>query len=490
MAEPIRRRPRGWLLIPAAAPLVLGLFYLFGALGDGWGGVQTALYCSANVTMGLAAAVAARRHRRVRAGLLLIAASSATSVFADVVFYHLAFSQGTAPYPSIADAGYLAAYPLLAAGLLIIVRRRTPGWDGASLIDATIVATGVGFIVYALVITPTIQVGGNNVATLVSVLYPIGDLMLISVGARLMLGAGYRTMALAALGAYLALTLYADTVYSVQSLAGTYVAGSYLDAFWVVASFVLAAGVLHPSFAGLVAPAPAKTPDATAGRLLVLAAAALVSPTTLLMQHLRGAEPPIVSATLVCNVLFLLVLARMAGLVRAQRRAAITDGLTGLYTRRYLSRTLQTEVARVARSGAPLGMLLLDIDHFKTVNDAYGHHGGDAVLVEVAARMRRLVRDCDVIARYGGEEFAVIAPGASLVRTAELAERIRRGLAAAPIDLGAGRRHKVTASIGVAVLRAGSTDPDELIVAADRALYAAKNSGRDRVVSAPMALVT
>jgi len=95
-----------------------------------------------------------------------------------------------------------------------------------------------------------------------------------------------------------------------------------------------------------------------------------------------------------------------------------------------------------------------------------------------------------VIARYGGEEFAVIAPGASLVKTAELAERVRRGLAAAPIDLGADRRHQVTVSIGVAVLRAGSTDPDELILAADRALYAAKNSGRDRVVSAPMALVT
>ena len=478
------------MLIPAAAPLVIGLYFLVGTLGDGWGAVQTTLYATANVTMVVAATVAAKRHPNVRAGLLLIAASAATSVFADIVFYYLAFTREEAPYPSVADLGYLAAYPLLAAGLLVLVRRRTPDWDGASLIDATIVATGVGFVVYALVIAPTIQVGGANAATLASVLYPIGDLMLISVGARLMLGAGYRTVSLAALGAYLALTLYADTVYSVQSLAGTYTAGSYLDAFWMTASFVFAAGVLHPSFGTLVAPSPAKTPDATAGRLLLLAAAALVSPTTLLVQYLRGETPPIVSATLVCNVLFLLVLARMAGLVRAQRRAAITDGLTGLYTRGYLTRTLQTEAARSARSGAPLGMLLLDIDHFKKVNDAYGHHGGDAVLVEIAARMRRLVRNCDVIARYGGEEFAVIAPGATLAKTAELAERIRRGLSATPIALGNDRLHTVTASIGVAVLPARSADADELVLAADRALYTAKNSGRDRVASSPVVLVT
>jgi diguanylate cyclase (GGDEF)-like protein len=478
------RRWQAWHLVLGAAPLAVGLYYVLGELGSRWATVQTAAYVSANASLAVAAVVAARRHRSVRFGLLLIAAGAVASVAADVIFYFLALVQGEVAYPSLADVGYLATYPLLAAGLLVIVRRRTPGWDGASLIDAAIVAIGAGFVVYALVIVPTIEIGGDNVTMLVSVAYPVGDLMLLMVGARLLLGTGRRTVSLAALGAYLALMLYADIVYSVQSLAGTFVVGGHLDAVWMTASFVMAAGVLHPSFKAMVAPSAVATPDATVGRLIVLAVAALVAPTTLLVQHLRGTGAPVVAATLACNVLFLLVLVRMAGLVGAQRRAAITDGLTGLRTRRFFTQALTAEAARSARSGGPVGLLLLDIDHFKSVNDTYGHHGGDAVLVEVADRVRSLARAGDLVARYGGEEFAVITPGADVRETAAVAERIRRGIAAVPVAVGGDRLHKVTVSIGVAVLPDPCRDADELVLAADRALYAAKNAGRDRVASA------
>jgi diguanylate cyclase (GGDEF)-like protein len=173
----------------------------------------------------------------------------------------------------------------------------------------------------------------------------------------------------------------------------------------------------------------------------------------------------------------------MAGLVRAQRHAAITDGLTGLRSRRFFEQALHAESVRATRTGSELAMLLLDIDHFKTVNDTYGHNAGDQVLVEIAHRLGGLVRPGDLVACYGGEEFAVLLPGASPQTAREIAERIRRGVAIAPIAIGEDRLHQVTISAGASGMPAPCTDAEELVLAADRALYAAKGAGRNRVVA-------
>ncbi|MFI7542089.1 diguanylate cyclase [Actinoplanes sp. NPDC049599] len=475
------RRPAAWHLCLAAAPVVIALYYWLVSLGGAWAGTQVALYASANVTLTACCLVAARRHRPLRLPLLLVAGSGVLSAAADLIFYFLALVQGEVAYPSIADLGYLGAYPLMAVGLLVVVRRRTPGWDGASGIDAAIVAVSAGYLIYEVVIAPTMSVTTGNVTTLVSVAYPVGDLMLIMVGARLMLGAGPRTAALRMLGGYLGLVLVADTMYSIQSLNGTYQAGNYLDTLWMGGSFLLAAGVLHPSARRLVAPSCVVTPDATPARLAVLALAAVLAPATMVIQHLRTGEPHVAVAGLVCTVLFVLVLGRMAGLVRAQRNAAIIDGLTGLRSRRYFEESLRAEAARSARSGADLGMLLLDVDHFKRVNDTYGHHGGDRVLVEVAHRISQLVRPGDLVARYGGEEFAILLPATDPEQARVIAERVRGGMAAAPVAVGDTRLHRLTVSVGVAGLHAAGDEADQLVLAADRALYAAKNAGRDRV---------
>jgi diguanylate cyclase (GGDEF)-like protein len=168
---------------------------------------------------------------------------------------------------------------------------------------------------------------------------------------------------------------------------------------------------------------------------------------------------------------------QLADLALASRR----DALTGLPNRRAFEEDLAREAARAARTGAPLAVVVLDVDRFKAVNDAHGHAAGDAVLRAVAARAGAAVRAGDVLARVGGEEFAILLAGTDLARAVEAAERIRRALAAAPVE-AAGRALRVTASFGCAALGAGEA-PQALVARADARLYEAKRDGRDRVVS-------
>jgi two-component system cell cycle response regulator len=405
------RRVGAWQVVLAAGLAIIAVYYGVSGVGGAGSGTQVALYASAFGTLTVACLVAALRHRPLRSPMLLLAASAALTVAADVIFYVLTLTQQEVAYPSVADVGYLAAYVFAAGALLLIVRRRTPGWDGASAIDAAIVAVSAAYLVYEFVIAPTMAVTTGNLTTLVSVAYPVGDLMLIVVGSRLLLGAGPRSIALGLLGGYLALSLYADTAYSIQSLNGTYQVANYLDGIWMASAFVLAAGMLHPSAPKLVSVSSAAVPDATVGRLSILAVAAMIAPATLLIQETRTGRPHGTVAAIVCMFLFLLVLIRMAGLVSAQRRAAITDGLTGLRSRRFFEEALHASAAGARRSGRPLAMLLLDIDHFKNVNDTYGHLGGDHVLRSVGGLVKRTLRAEDIFARYGGEEFAIIARG-------------------------------------------------------------------------------
>lgn len=158
------------------------------------------------------------------------------------------------------------------------------------------------------------------------------------------------------------------------------------------------------------------------------------------------------------------------------------DPLTGLANRRTFEEALRREVARARRSGAPLAVAALDVDHFKRVNDAHGHPAGDAVLAAVAARAAAALRAGDLLARVGGEEFAALLPGAGLAAAAEVAERVRAAIAGAPLEAD-GRSLSVTASLGCAALEPSDPDGAALLARADARLYQAKRAGRDRVVS-------
>lgn len=164
----------------------------------------------------------------------------------------------------------------------------------------------------------------------------------------------------------------------------------------------------------------------------------------------------------------------------------ITDPLLGVYNRRYLDRRLEQEVARARRYGLPLAVLLLDIDHFKRVNDGHGHLVGDQVLSYLGQLIRSSVREADVPARYGGEELLIIAPNIQLAAAGVLAERIRRHVETHTLVLtsqgGQRLELQITVSLGVAGLTPTVTGGPALLARADAALYRAKQAGRNRVM--------
>jgi diguanylate cyclase (GGDEF)-like protein len=169
------------------------------------------------------------------------------------------------------------------------------------------------------------------------------------------------------------------------------------------------------------------------------------------------------------------------------RHFATHDELTGVANRRALIQALDRDVAHAVRSGEPYALLMLDMDHFKSVNDTCGHRAGDQVLCHVAAIVRARLRSQDLVGRYGGEEFVVLLPGTPAQGAAVLAERLREAVAQAPCECQ-GRPIPVTVSIGVCGARLESGDTwDQLIHAADQALYAAKAAGRNRVECAALA---
>jgi diguanylate cyclase (GGDEF)-like protein len=171
-------------------------------------------------------------------------------------------------------------------------------------------------------------------------------------------------------------------------------------------------------------------------------------------------------------------------LMERHKELAARDGLTGLYNRRSFDELLAQVVAREERkSHGGFALLMLDLDHFKKLNDTFGHPAGDAALRHVAHTLGQRLRKNDVLARFGGEEFTVILDGADLAKAGELAERVREALEKGHIVFE-GARLAVTASLGLAVWPGDGREPATLLAAADRALYAAKQAGRNRVVSA------
>jgi diguanylate cyclase (GGDEF)-like protein len=165
-------------------------------------------------------------------------------------------------------------------------------------------------------------------------------------------------------------------------------------------------------------------------------------------------------------------------------RQSIRDGLTGLYNRRYLDDALLLEERRCKRSGQSFGLMMIDLDHFKRINDAHGHEAGDGVLKKFADVLRVHTRSGDIACRYGGEEFTVVMPGATLAQSRQRADQLRtavesEALLQAGLDL-----RRISVSVGVSAFPACGDSAEAVLQSADRALYEAKGNGRNRVICA------
>lgn len=174
---------------------------------------------------------------------------------------------------------------------------------------------------------------------------------------------------------------------------------------------------------------------------------------------------------------------KLGDTLEALRQLATRDQLTGILNRREFDRIMAEEAERSQRFGQPLALVMVDIDHFKAVNDTCGHQAGDAVLKEVAKILIAQLRSVDRVARFGGEEFALILVQTGQAAAGEVAQRVVEAVAANPVVLEGGPTLKLTISAGVAVLPNDVSRIDLLVGAADRSLYAAKRGGRNRVVT-------
>jgi diguanylate cyclase (GGDEF)-like protein len=387
--------------------------------------------------------------------------------------------------PTLADPLFLTLYPACGLALVLLIRAREGRRDWAAMVDTTTITTGLGLLAWVYVIQAAAYGGEVSLlGRIVEVAYPVGDLVLIAMLIRLVRGGGARGGAfwymISSLGAFLA----GDTFWAVAGRLNfdpspIRIAGRAVDMVFLAAYVLLGASALHPSARELTTRGKLAAPRLSGTMLAMLTAASLIAPAILAIQVASGRVVDGVPIAIGSTTLFLLVVTRMAQLLRHIERQAATvrqlsrqDDLTGLPNRRAWNDELPRALERTRRDGVPVTIALLDLDHFKRFNDSYGHLTGDRLLKEASAAWLSVLRQTDTLARYGGEEFIALLPGSD---TAEAMEVMRRVLSATPLGQ--------TFSAGVATWD-GSETSDQLIGRADAALYQAKAAGRGRIEEA------
>ncbi|MFC7246572.1 diguanylate cyclase [Catellatospora aurea] len=438
------------------------------------------------VMLGLSVYAARRTTGRTGTAWRLLVAANVAWLFGDSVWAYYVYTTpgGDPPVPTLADAGYLLRFVLTMVAITIALGLKLRG-----LLDALLVAAAGAAIGWQVVISPLVPASWDP-AAFVTFLYPVFSVIIFSVLVALMLTGTRRVptpMVLFAVAYGVAVVM--DAVYAYTSVLRGYTSTTWLNVGWQVELLLLC-------LAALVA---ARRPEDERHRLPaneVSFLPALVA--VLVVGGLAGADLILsgqLSRVTLTVALLLLISLLVRQIVAARERtrfteqlrtAAITDALTGVYNRRFFEEMLAAD-ADAARHSAPLSVVLVDLDHFKSVNDTHGHPVGDAVLTEVADRLRRSLRASDLLCRYGGEEFVCLLPRTEGRAAWELAERLRLDLRSTPVAVpGVEQPLALTASFGVAcaTLTAGSgrLRVDELVDTADRQLYRAKALGRDRVL--------
>ena len=460
--------------------IVGGLFLTLCYVFIPYGRVASVVYVATTVLAAISVGVATiRRPQPFRpAAWFLIAGALGLAAIGHSIWYWLDL-HGLDPFPSPADAFYLAVYPFFMVALWMLGQRNNPGKGALS--DALIVGVAAAVPAWALLIAPFRNDPSlTTLQLLVSTAYPVADLILLPL--ILWLVFLHRATVIAHLFLLLGMLAYlaADMLYAHGNTAGWYGPGGITDGLWLIAYTLIAAAPWHPS--ALAEPrSHASFAELSGRRLVVLSAASVLAPVVILLT--AGVDVEVVRVAAIGSILlFLLVMHRMAGLMWETHRQAAEleklsrlDPLTGAGNRRYLGDELAREVSRAQRAGSRLTLAFLDLDHFKRFNDTYGHAAGDALLEELVQAWLPVLRQSDLLARIGGEEFVVVLPEIAPDEARQVVERLRQ---CAP--------RGQTCSAGIAGFELGDT-PEALLARADHALYAAKREGRDRIVLAEQA---
>ncbi|MFI7544041.1 GGDEF domain-containing protein [Actinoplanes sp. NPDC049599] len=395
---------------------------------------------------------------------------------------------GWSDMPTPSDPFFLVLYPACALGLGLLIRRRDTRRNWTAMVDATTITTGLGLLAWVYVIHPAAQDTDMTVlGRTVQVAYPVGDLLLLAMMTRLLRTGGSRGASFWWITGSLAAFLIGDTTWVLLGNLGDL--GAHLeevlwfrrglDQVFLTAFTLFGIAALHSGAREVSRAATPQPPRLGRLQLVVLTATSLIAPAILATQLYHGAVTDGLAIVVGCTALFLLVVTRMAQLVRQVelqtrqvRELSRTDELTGLPNRRAWNDELPRALEHARRDGTPVTVALLDLDHFKRFNDSYGHPAGDRLLKEASAAWHGALRQVDTVARWGGEEFVVLLPGAGVEQAREVLDR---ALALTPLGQ--------TFSAGVAQWDGAETS-DAVLQRADAALYAAKEAGRNRIAAA------
>jgi diguanylate cyclase (GGDEF)-like protein/PAS domain S-box-containing protein len=404
--KPSRRSAWAWYM---AAGALVTLLYVWVSPVAGNGRVMNSLGLSSSVAIVLGIVFHQPRLRRAWVCFLV---GQLLFFLGDVYTY-----SPNVPFPSPGDALYLTVYPALMAGLVLLVRRRNPISDWAGLIDSLILSLGIGLLSWVFLVAPYIDLSGmTNVAKGVSMAYPLGDVLLLAAAIRLAVDTGRRQPAFYLLASSIVCLLVTDSVYNYMLLKGTYHHQVLLDVGWIGYYLLWGAAALHPSMRTLDEPAPNRRVRLTRVRLGLLAVACLIAPAIRVVQADSNAEMLVV--TCASMVLFLLVVARMAGLVRQEERVVAREralrhagltlvGATGLdeiYTA-----TIEAVQSLVGRA---VDVWVVDVqnDGYRIVaaSDGTGRESGTLDVLAAAWIARRAATGCAPLAEAPPELRAAL----------------------------------------------------------------------------------
>jgi diguanylate cyclase len=452
-------------------------YFLAGTTGQARTFVSDIAYLPLGVVGILLAARAAVRaqRRRDRTVWVLIALALVFRGEGDAMWWWLEAVQQQDPFPSMADIGYSGFYPVLIAALAMTpVRQQSRRASIGNLLDVLAMVGGAFMLIWYFVLGAALQAGVNSLASVVNISYPLWDLLLMLAAGRIVLRGTEALWTAAArwLIAGACSFVFADVGFSYLMTQDGFTGGGWLDLFWTGA--LLCFGMAACARPDNRAPKDDADRNAHLLPLLAIVASYLVVAKVardLPLIPVGGVVLADLLITVVVVIRQVLAVADHRALAASYRQIAVTDFVTGVSSRQHF--LAQAEIS-LARHRGRCALIMVDVDHFKSINDRHGHLTGDAALRAVAEHLRQTVRDDDLVARFGGDEFVVLLTDVDFERAASVVSRIVSTIV--PLWTGG---PTLTLSVGWAWHDA---DLNTLLGQADTALYAAKTAGRNQAI--------